>query len=121
NQNTRSAESAESGKTGSGKSATSEAEPTSDRMVIYNAEIAVTVKNFQEAQEEIQSHVAEADGYIVQSSVSEMEEGNLTGTVKVRIPEPKFRSFLDQRANFDEDVTERSVHGQDVTKQYVDL
>lgn len=120
-QDNHSEASSQSGESVPGKGIATASEPTSERMVIYNADMAITVNQLKETQANIQSFVADADGYIVQSSVSDQENESRTGTMKVRVPEPKFRSFLDQIESLAADVKERNVHGRDVTKQYVDL
>lgn len=96
-------------------------DPKTDRMVIYNADMKIGVKAFQPAQEKLQSLVDQADGYIVNSSVSNHDNDKQQSKITVRIPQPQFDPFLNQIEDIAEDVKERSVNGEDVTKQYVDL
>lgn len=95
--------------------------PKSKRMVIYNANMDVTVQNFNKTRSQIQTLVLQSGGYIVNSSFSKTDTGKQTGNITVRIPEQAFHSFMNQVDQIAEDVKQSHVQGQDVTKQYVDL
>src|SRR5699024_5656725 len=41
--------------------------------------------------------------------------------IKARIPQQTFNTFLDDVADIAEDVVDRNVRGEDVTKKYVDM
>lgn len=95
--------------------------PKSKRMIIYNANMDISVQKFNKSRDQIQSLVSKDGGYIVNSSFSKNDTGQQTGNVTVRIPEPKFHSFMNQIGRLAEEVKQSNVQGQDVTKQYVDL
>ncbi|HET7658038.1 MAG TPA: DUF4349 domain-containing protein [Bacillales bacterium] len=95
--------------------------PKSKRMVIYNANMDITVRKFQQARNQIQSLIEQNGGYVVHSSFSETDTEKQTGTITTRIPQDKFHSFMNQIGQIAENVKQSNVQGQDVTKQYVDL
>lgn len=97
------------------------AEPESDRMVIYTADMAITMSDFQQAQSDLQSLIDEAEGYIVNSSVSDRDDSGRQGKITTRIPQRQFDDFLDQIEEIADEVEERNVNGEDVTKEHVDL
>lgn len=92
-----------------------------DRMVIYNADMSITVNGFEKARNQVESLVKETGGYIVQSSTAQTEEEKQRGSVTARIPQPEFNLFLDQIEKVAENVEHRTVNGRDVTEEYVDL
>lgn len=94
---------------------------STERMVIYNAEIHLRVKNFSKAQKELEKKAIEYGGYLVESSTNRYENEQLSGRMTFRIPQKQFSSFLDDTENIAADVTNRYVSGQDVTEEYVDL
>lgn len=99
----------------------STADSKSDRMVIYSADMMITISDFQQAQTDMQSLLDEADGYIVNSNVSNSDDSHQRGELTVRVPQENFNDFLDEIEATAEEVIERNVNGKDVTKEYVDL
>lgn len=92
------------------------------RKVIYNADLAVQVKNYETTVKEIQAEVEKKKGYIVDSNTyRDGEEGALEGSVTVRIPENAFHSFIETVEKGSMKVMNRSISGQDVTEEFVDL
>ncbi|WP_338786709.1 DUF4349 domain-containing protein [Metabacillus sp. FJAT-53654] len=93
-----------------------------DRMVIYTANLSIRVKSYQETLNLVQQQLASSNGYIVESSsYSVGEADSLEGTITVRVPQDKFDSFLKSVENESTKVVDRSISGQDVTEEYVDL
>lgn len=99
----------------------SAANPDTERMVIYNADMTITVQKLQQAQKNIQSQINKTDGYIVKSSVSNTEDSNKQKRITARIPQSQFNNFLDKLKKIADQVKQRNVNGRDVTKQYVNL
>ncbi|MFC0270772.1 DUF4349 domain-containing protein [Metabacillus herbersteinensis] len=92
------------------------------RKVIYNANLSVEVENYQETSNEITQQIQSKGGYIVQSNTfRSSEEGPLEGTLVVRIPQAEFNAFLESVEKGSMKVHERSISGQDVTEEFVDL
>ncbi|WP_051314632.1 DUF4349 domain-containing protein [Alteribacter aurantiacus] len=102
------------------REAASNAERT--QMVIYNGDIAIEVRNFERAQQQIEQEVERLGGFVLQSSVyqrgtSDDRSGNMT----VRVPQEHFFSFMTDLESSDTRVLEKSSYGNDVTEEYVDL
>ncbi|AXF56173.1 DUF4349 domain-containing protein [Salicibibacter kimchii] len=94
----------------------------SDQMIIYNGNISIEVGQFDEAQRQIEAHVEQMDGYIVESTVHDRDdEEDRSGTFSARIPQQNFTPFLDELEVIGTEVLERSTYGDDVTEEYVDL
>lgn len=93
-----------------------------DRMVIYTANISILVKSYQDTLNLVQQQLLSMNGYIVESNSYAAGEGNaLEGTITVRIPQSKFASFLQSVEKGSTKIIDRSISGQDVTEEYVDL
>ncbi|SDJ06251.1 DUF4349 domain-containing protein [Natribacillus halophilus] len=93
----------------------------SEQMIIYNGDISIEVEQFEEAQRQIEDHVDDMDGYVVESTVHDRNSDDRSGAFSVRIPQENFTVFLDEVASIGTDVLERSTYGDDVTEEYVDL
>ncbi|RFU63719.1 DUF4349 domain-containing protein [Peribacillus glennii] len=96
-------------------------EPKADRMIIHNADLQLEVKNLEKTHLKLEEKVQSYGGYIVQSNVYSESEGFLSGTMVARIPEKSFQKFLGEAEGAAAKVIERSVKGEDVTEEYVDL
>ncbi|WP_226038203.1 DUF4349 domain-containing protein [Aquibacillus saliphilus] len=95
---------------------------TSDRKVIYNANLQVEVKDYNQATNELESQVEEAGGFIVEStSHGGSENGLQEGSMTVRIPQENFQQFINVVEEGNMKVVDKSVSGQDVTEEFVDL
>lgn len=95
----------------------------SERMVIHQAELYLKIKSLEKTSRWIEKKVEQYGGYIVESTLSheeEMEE-EMSGSTIVRIPEEYFQDFLHDTEGEAAKVLSRTVTGQDVTEQYVDL
>ncbi|MDZ5470615.1 DUF4349 domain-containing protein [Bacillus sp. 31A1R] len=102
--------------------ATSKANQTdSSRMVIYNAHLSILVKDFQKAVSNIEEKIKGYGGYVVDSNVYRDGETYLNGTITVRIPSENFQAFISDTEGIAVKVNERTITGQDVTEEYVDL
>ncbi|MDQ0219592.1 DUF4349 domain-containing protein [Peribacillus cavernae] len=107
-----------------GKEKTSEVDSknvVNDRMVIHNAELRLEVKNLEKNHLKLEDKVKRYGGYIVESNVFIEEEGHINGTLIARVPEKNFQQFLNDAEGTAAKVVERTVNGQDVTEEYVDL
>jgi len=93
----------------------------SERMVIYNADIQLTVKNYEKARTELERKASEMGGYLVESTTNRYGEEQLSGMMVFRIPQQHFSSFLQSAEDAAAEVTNRHVSGQDVTEEFVDL
>lgn len=94
---------------------------TSDRMVIHQAQLQLKVKSIEKTHIKIERKAKEYGGYVVESTVNREDEELLEGTITVRVPEEYFQDFLEDTEGEATKVVQRSVSGEDVTEQYVDV
>ncbi|WP_312095776.1 DUF4349 domain-containing protein [Niallia sp.] len=99
-----------------------EAEMTKkERMVIYNVNLSIQVKGYQQVEANIQSKATELGGYVVESSIYDSGSEYINGTIIVKIPQAQFQSYIKEVEKNSIKVTEKSVTGNDVTEEFVDL
>ncbi|MFD3258254.1 DUF4349 domain-containing protein [Paenibacillus lentus] len=91
-----------------------------NKKLIYRANVVLEVKDYGVAQSEIRNLVAISGGYIVEftENQSQHEQG---GTIILKVPSSGFSSFLDQLEKLEHESLQRSMQGQDVSEEYVDL
>lgn len=95
-------------------------EVTVERLVIRTADLDLIVPDTEEALEEIQSLAEELGGYVVSVNTYQYQQG-VQGQVTIRVPAEAFDSVLDRISALATTVQRRTVGGQDVTAEYVDL
>lgn len=88
--------------------------------LIYRASVVMEVKDYAKTQSEIRNLVMLAGGYIVEFSEnqSQHEQG---GNFVLKVPAAGFSSFLDRLEGLKPESLQRSIQGQDVSEEYVDL
>jgi major membrane immunogen (membrane-anchored lipoprotein) len=91
------------------------------QMVIYQADLQLEVKNFDKSLELLEQKVQRFGGYIAESNVNREGKEQVSGNIKVRIPQKDFQSFLHEAESQAAKVLQRNITGQDVTEEYVDL
>lgn len=91
-----------------------------NKKLIYRANLNMEVENYEQAQTEVRNMVNLARGYILgfTETLSDSEHG---GTFLVKIPASGFSSFLDNLEKIKNESLQRSIEGQDVSEEYVDL
>ena len=96
-----------------------------ERLIIREGNITVSVENTLDVRDQIDDIVAEmaADGaYVVTSSESGRGDNRLPYiSMVIRVPVESFSSVMDQIAEMGIRVDERYENAQDVTDEYVDL
>ncbi|QDP39082.1 DUF4349 domain-containing protein [Radiobacillus deserti] len=95
--------------------------PKTNRKIIYTANLELEVEDYQQSLTSIENNVLDAGGYIVESSSYREEEENFQGTITVRVPQEHFKDFLTTVEENGTKLLQKSVNGQDVTEEYVDL
>ncbi|WP_068780620.1 DUF4349 domain-containing protein [Paenibacillus sp. GM2] len=91
-----------------------------NKKLIYTANVVMQVDDYSKAQSEIRNQVALAGGYIVDFSENRsLEEQG--GTITIKVPSTGFSSFLEQLEKLEHTSLQRSIQGQDVSEEYVDL
>ncbi|MEC1521023.1 DUF4349 domain-containing protein [Neobacillus niacini] len=102
------------------KTAPAELEAPS-QMVIYQADLQLRVKKFEDTLQNIEEQVIKYGGYISQSNVSKDGIEQVSGQITVRIPQKNFQAFLHDAEGQAAEVLQRNITGTDVTEEYIDL
>lgn len=105
----------------SGTDSKSTNQPQSNQMIIYHASITIEVKDFNKAKDSLEQLIVEKKGYIANSSSQQISDGQVEGSLSVRIPQEHFQQFLDEIEDLSVKVHHQSIEGMDVTEEYVDL
>lgn len=91
-----------------------------NKKLIYKANLNMEVEDYGAAQTEVRNMVTLANGYIIEfnENMSEYEQG---GTFILKVPASGFSSFLNNLEKVKHTELQRSIQGQDVSEEYVDL
>jgi hypothetical protein len=91
-----------------------------NKKLIYHANLNMEVEDYAKAQTEVRNMITMAKGYIIQftENRSEYEQG---GTFVMKVPASGFSSFLGNLEKVKHETFQRSIEGQDVSEEYVDL
>jgi outer membrane murein-binding lipoprotein Lpp len=92
-----------------------------NQMVIYQADLQLRVKKFEQTLQHLEEQVLKYGGYIAESNVSKDGVEQVSGRIIVRIPQKNFQSFLHDAEGQAAEVLQRTISGTDVTEEYVDL
>lgn len=93
---------------------------SSVRKVMYSAHLHTEVDDTKSVIHQLKDEAEKRNGYLIESSVSEMEEFT-ESYVSFRIPQEKFEEFLSTIKKHVKNVKNEQVTGTDVTDEYVDL
>jgi len=91
------------------------AEPSQERMVIYNAYISLETKEIQEVLARARALAERYGGYVAGSS---QKEGK--AQITIRVPKDKFQSAISEIESYGKVLDERTT-SEDVTERYIDL
>lgn len=91
-----------------------------DRKIIQKAYLNATVDGLRETSGGIEERVKKLSGYVVDSNFYSREKSENV-SLAVRIPEDSFQPFLDYMDEIVEKMIDRTITGEDVTAEYVDL
>jgi len=94
--------------------------PAADRMIIWNAQISLTVKDAQEAMDKVQAMARQLGGYTV-SSESWLSDDQLNTRLTIRVPAAKFEEAMAELRGLGIKVNHENATSDDVTDEYVDL
>jgi hypothetical protein len=92
----------------------------SQRLVIRNASLSLQVESVREAEVAVRAKASELGGYVVSSQTSGSDEF-MTAVVVFRVPADRFDAALSGVQGLARKVLTRSVSGEDVTEEFVDL
>jgi len=91
------------------------------KMIIYNAELSLVVKDSGVAQEDITRMVEGMGGYVSNSRGFTVGGGLRRITLTLRLPAEKFNDTMQALRDMAMEVTQETIGSQDVTQEYVDL
>jgi hypothetical protein len=91
------------------------------KMIIYNAELSLVVRDSDVAQEDITKLVEGIGGYVSNSSSYTYSGGLRRITLTLRLPAEKFNETMSALRDMAMEVTQETIGSQDVTQEYVDL
>lgn len=91
------------------------------KMIVYNAEISLVVKDSEVAQEDITQMVKSLEGYVSNSSSYAYTGGLLRINLTLRVPAENFDTAMANLRDMAMEVTQESIGTEDVTQEYVDL
>lgn len=91
-----------------------------ERMIIWNADISMTVEDAQESMDAIQAAARGLGGYTV-SSESWLSNDQLHARLTIRVPAERFDETMARLRDMAVEVNHESANSDDVTDQYVDL
>lgn len=91
-----------------------------NRKIIYNGHLTMEVESYSHAQSDIRDLVHISNGYIIEFSENQSKHER-TGNFVIKIPSEGFMSFLDRLEQMELKSFQRSISGDDVTEEYVDL
>lgn len=93
---------------------------TSQRLVIKNAFVSIQVPSVSEAEASIRARAAQLGGYVVSVQTNGSDE-YLTSNIIFRVPAARFDEALSGVEGLARKVLSRTVSGDDVTEEFVDL
>lgn len=90
------------------------------RMIIYKANVAMEVADYGQAQTDINNLIHLSGGYLLHFSESRTDYEQ-SGTLTVKVPANGFSAFIADLEKMKPKSIQRSVQGQDVSEEFVDL
>ncbi len=94
---------------------------TMPKMIIYNGELNLIVKNTVTMQEEVTVRVEEMGGYVSNSNSYAYDNGLMRVTLTLRVPAENFNAMMAVLRAMALEISSESISSQDVTQEYVDL
>jgi hypothetical protein len=95
-------------------------QPQIDRLVIKTAQVSLQVENVREAEAAVRAKVQALGGYVVRAANSGADEA-LSAEITFRVPAQRFDEALAGVQGLAKKVLGRTVSGDDVTEEFVDL
>ena len=92
-----------------------------DRMIVYTVNLSLEVQDTTKAVDDITAIAAQYKGYVAASNLSRDSQGQMQGTVTLRIPADSLDAAQKQIQAVGLKVLSSSKNSNDVTDQYTDL
>lgn len=90
------------------------------RMIVHSAKMALLVADVLDTRNKITNLAQSFGGYVVSSRLAG-EEGDVWGSISIRVPDAKLDQALSELRNLAVRVQSESTSAKDITEQYVDL
>ncbi len=90
------------------------------RLVVKTADLSLQVEKVSDAEASVRALATRLGGYVVKVETSGTDE-NLTSRITFRVPAQRFEDALSGAEGLAKKVLGRTVGGEDVTEEYVDL
>ena len=91
-----------------------------DRMIIYNANLSIVVKDVQQAISSVGELTSRLGGSVVGTSTS-YQDSKMLATVTVRVPSNAYNEAMDSLRRLGLRVEKENSSGREVTEEYTDL
>jgi Domain of unknown function (DUF4349) len=92
-----------------------------DRMIVYNVNLRIEVADTDKAVNDITAIATQYKGYVAASNLSRDPQGQMQGTITLRIPAESLDAAQQQIEAAGLKVLSRNKNSNDVTDQYTDL
>ncbi|MDF2716483.1 MAG: hypothetical protein K0R28_3408, partial [Paenibacillus sp.] len=103
-----------------GSSVAGQMDTAIDRKIIYKANVTMEVADYGSANTDINNLIHLSGGYLLQFSENRTDYEQ-SGTLVVKVPSKGFSGFIADLEKMKPKSIQRSVQGQDVTEEFVDL
>ncbi|TMV46672.1 DUF4349 domain-containing protein [Paenibacillus mesophilus] len=103
-----------------GSSVAAQMDAAVDRKIIYKANVTMEVADYGSANTDINNLIHLSGGYLLQFSENRTDYEQ-SGTLVVKVPSKGFSGFIADLEKMKPKSIQRSVQGQDVTEEFVDL
>jgi hypothetical protein len=103
-----------------GNAAGENAQQQFERLVIKTADISLQVENVRDTEMAVRAKIQALGGYVVRAENHGSDEA-LTAQITFRVPAPRFDEALTGLQGLAKKVLNRTVSGDDVTEEFVDL
>ena len=91
-----------------------------ERLIIRDADLDIVARDTESLVEEVDALAEELDGYVIESTISEYQEGK-EAYLRLRVPADRLDQALDRIRDLAMEVRRENISGEDVTDEYVDL
>lgn len=92
-----------------------------EQKIIKTGDLSLIVLDVEKSADVVKALATDKGGYVQSSSVSEHEDGTLSGYVIIRVPADQFDTSIETLKAEALVVEEEFISTQDVTEQYIDL
>lgn len=97
------------------------AQATTTRKIIRDVTLRLRVEEVGAAVEQIQAIAEASGGYVANTDLYEGDDGQLRGTIVIRVEAGQLDAALDQIRGLSREVLAERSNARDVTEEYVDL